>query len=63
MVAKSVAFRLLATVLLFALSLAGLDVVDSARRVVVVEGYLRFAVLATAALVTVVRKIRARRSR
>ena len=54
--------RLLAAALLFALSLVGLDVVDSARTVVVLGGYLWCAMFAAAALVLVVRTLRPRRA-
>lgn len=62
MVINSVAFRLFAAALLLALSLVGLDVVDSARTVVVVGGYLWVAALATAALALIVGVVRSRRT-
>ncbi len=62
MVSKSVVLRLLVAALLFALSLVGLNVVDSARTVVVWGGYVWFAVLAAAALLLVVGVLRSRRA-
>ncbi len=62
MVSKSIVLRLLAAALLFALSLVGLDVVDSARTVVVLGGYVWFAVFAVAALLLVVGVLRSRRA-
>ena len=63
MATKLVALRLVAAALLFALALVGLDVVDSARTVVVVAGYLWFAILAASALALAVATLRARRAR
>lgn len=60
---KSVVLRLVAAALLFALALVGLDVVDSTRTVVVVAGYLWFAILAAIALALAVATLRARRVR
>lgn len=56
------ALRLVAAALLFALSLLGLDVVDSARTVVVVGGYVWFAALAGLALVLLGGAFRSRRA-
>ena len=53
MFSRSMGFRLLVAALLMALSLVGLDVVDSARTVVVVGGYLWFTAFAGAASVLV----------
>lgn len=60
---KSVALPLVAAALLLALALVGLDVVDSARTIVVVAGYLWFAILATIALTLALITLRARRAR
>ncbi len=60
---NSVALRLVAAALLFALALVGLDVVDSTRTVVVVAGYLWFAILAAIALALAVAALRIRRVR
>lgn len=59
---NSVALRLVAAVLLLALALVGLDVVDSARGVVVMAGYLWFTILTAAALALAVAALRARRA-
>lgn len=59
---NSVALRLVASVLLLALALVGLDVVDSARGVVVMAGYLWFTILTAAALALAVAALRARRA-
>lgn len=59
---NSVALRLVAAVLLLALALVGLDVVDSARSVVVMAGYLWFTILTAAALALAVAALRARRA-
>lgn len=56
------ALRLVAAALLLALSLLGLDVVDSARTVVVVGGYVWFAALACLALVLAGCAFRSRRA-
>lgn len=60
---NSVALRLAAAVLLLVLALVGLDVVDSARTVVVVAGYLWFTILTATALALSVAALRARRAR
>jgi hypothetical protein len=57
---KSMVFRLPAAALLVALSLVGLDVVDSTRTVVVVGGYLWFTTFAGAALALIVGLLRSR---
>ena len=62
MATKSLALPLLAAALLFALSFVGLDVVDSARTVVVLGGYLWFALSAAAGLSLVFRTLRSRRA-
>jgi hypothetical protein len=62
MALKSSTFRLLAAALLLALSLVGLDVVDSARTVVVLGGYLWFALFVAGALFLVFRTLRSRRA-
>jgi hypothetical protein len=61
MASKSLAVPLLAAALLFALSFVGLDVVDSARTVVVLGGYVWFALFASGALLLVARALRSRR--
>lgn len=58
-VGRKVTLRLGAAVLLAALSLVGLDVVDSARTVVVVAGYLWFAGFSSAAVLLIVASYRA----
>lgn len=60
MATKPFALPLLAAVLLIALAFVGLDVVDSARTVVVVGGYLWFAVCAVAGLFLAFRTFRSR---
>jgi hypothetical protein len=60
MATRSFALPPLAAVLLIALAFVGLDVVDSARTVVVVGGYLWFAVFAAAGLFLVFRTLRSR---
>ncbi len=62
MATKSMTLPLLAAALLFALSFVGLDVVDSARTMVVLGGYLWFALFAAAALFLVFRTLRSRRA-
>lgn len=61
MSAKSMALRLLSSALLLVLALVGLDVVDSARTVVVLGGYLWFALFVAAALFVAFRALRSRR--
>lgn len=56
------ALSLLAAALLFVLALVGLDVVDSARAVVVLAGYLWFALFAAAGLFLVLRALGSRRA-
>lgn len=60
MSSKSMALRLLSAALLVVLALAGLDVVDSARTVVVLGGYLWCVLLVAAALVVAFRTLRSR---
>lgn len=62
MATKSWALSLLAAALLFVLALVGLDVVDSARAVVVLAGYLWFALFAAAGLFLVLRTLGSRRA-
>lgn len=62
MASKSMALRVLAVALLFVLALVGLDIVDSARTLVVVGGYLWFALFAAAALFVAFRTLRSRRA-
>lgn len=62
MAAKSTAQRLVVAALLFVLALVGLDVVDSARTVVVLGGYLWFAAFVAAALFVVFRTLGSRRA-
>ena len=62
MSSKSVALRLLSAALLLVLALVGLDVVDSARTVVVLGGYLWFALFVAAALFVAIRTRRSRRT-
>lgn len=58
MASKAMALRLLAAALLLVLALVGLDVVDSARTVVVLGGYLWFALFVAAALFVAFRTLR-----
>lgn len=62
MASTSMALRLLAAALLLALALVGLDAVDSARTVVVLGGYLWFALFVAAALLVAFRTLRSRRA-
>ena len=62
MSSKSMALRLLSAALLLVLALVGLDVVDSARTVVVLGGYLWFALFVAAALIVAFRTRRSRRT-
>lgn len=62
MASKSTAFRLVVAALFVALALVGLDVVDSARTVVVVGGYLWFAAFVAAAVFVFFRVLRSRRA-
>lgn len=58
MASKAMALRLLAAAFLFVLALVGLAVVDSARTVVVLGGYLWFALFVAAALFVAFRTLR-----
>ena len=62
MSSKSMALRLLSAALLLVLALVGLDVVDSARTVVVLGGYLWSALFVAAALFVAFRTHRSRRT-
>lgn len=62
MATKSLALSLLAAALLMGLAVLGLDVLDSARAVVVLGGYVWFALFAAAGLFLVFRTLASRRA-